>query len=321
MINSQKFLNNIQFEEAPCDFCGSTQSSLLFSGPDLSLKLPGVFKLVVCKQCGMIRQNPRPTSDTIRYYYNNAYEPYLPAIAEEKSAWRRLNRQYGMSKRWRLISRRKSEGRLLDIGCAAGNFLYEAYRHGNWLVQGVEPDEKMAAYGRDYYGFDIFQGTFDAYQAPENSFDVITMWNVLEHLHFPNQSLKKIHRLLKSDGLLVFSIPNTNSLDAKWFDKVWFGWELPRHLYHFPQSALLNKLTQMGFYVEDIRCLWGTYELFSLSAIQFLETRNNGCLTLMQRRFVDVMRSSLARLLVAPIFWGIDKINLGDLHTYVVKKC
>lgn len=319
-MNDAEFLANVEFEIVPCDFCNATDATLLFEGPDRSLELPGVFRLVTCNRCGVIRQNPRPTLDAIGCYYATDYEPYLRAITEETSAWRRLNRRYGMYKRWRHISAYKRQGILLDVGCAAGNFLYEMHHRGGWVVQGIEPNVEMATYARDYYGFDVHIGTLGNFEAPPASFDVVTLWHVLEHMHHPRKNLKKIYRLLKPGGLLVFSIPNVNSIDARWFGRCWFGWELPRHLYHFPEGVMKDWLSRLGFQLRSIRCIGGSYEIFTLSLLQFLEAKS-GQLAGSRLQLVKFIRSQPMRVVAGPVFWMLDKFGLGSVHTFFASKC
>jgi SAM-dependent methyltransferase len=319
MMNGAEFIVNVEFEATLCDFCHSTDATLLFEGPDRSLKLPGVFKLVRCNRCGVIRQDPRPTMDTIGRYYSADYEPYLKAIVEERSAWRRLNRRYGMYKRWRHISAYKQQGVLLDVGCAAGNFLYEMHRQGGWVVQGVEPNVEMATYAQNYYGFDIHVGTLSTFEAPAASFDVVTLWHVLEHMHYPRKNLEKIHQLLKPGGLLVFSIPNTNSIDARWFGHYWFGWELPRHLYHFPEDVMKDWLRRLGFQLQSIRCIGGSHEIFTLSLLQFLEAKSEQ-LTRGQLRLVNFFRSQPIRVAMGPVFWVLDRFRLGSVYAFLATK-
>ena len=164
----------VEFESVPCDFCGNNESAKLFSGPDRLLYLPGEFTVVRCSQCGLIRQNPRPTSQTIGFYYPANYEPYTIAIDDEPSTWHRWDRRYGMSKRLRAIERYKRGGRLLDVGCASGNFLHEMDRTGRWQVEGVEPNLEVADYARQRFGLKVYASRLTELDLPSASFDVIT---------------------------------------------------------------------------------------------------------------------------------------------------
>ena len=99
------------FESVACTFCGSSDAQLLFEGTDRLLYLPGEFRVVRCTRCGLLRQDPRPTPETIAFYYPPEYEPYSVAIDEEPSRLRRWDRRYGMRKRQRAIERRCPGGR------------------------------------------------------------------------------------------------------------------------------------------------------------------------------------------------------------------
>jgi len=136
--------------------------------------------------------------------------------------------------------------------------------HG-WKVQGVEISLQAAAIAREKYGLRVFTGPLAAFSAPAAAFDIVTLWDVLEHVPSPRADLLRIHRLLSSEGCLIFSIPNLRSFDARLFGRWWIGWDAPRHLYLFPEPALKRLLAQTGFEIEEQRCLLGGPGAFRLS--------------------------------------------------------
>jgi SAM-dependent methyltransferase len=317
-MNPTEFLAQVEFETVPCDFCGAEEAQVLFEGPDRLHKLPGVFRWVRCSHCGWLRQNPRPTRDTIGAYYPAEYEPYIKAVDDEPSRWRVWERRYGMVKRCRAVTRYQPGGRLLEVGCATGNFMYEMKRLGGWEVYGIEPNEQAAMYARQRFGFDVHVGTLQDVDLPPSSFDVVALWNVLEHLHTPRADLIQVHRLLKDEGLLVFSIPNLEGLGARLFGALWLGWDLPRHLYLSPRRVLIKSLNELGFTVEAMKCLSGSHSSFGISLRFYLEERFPS--RRWPRRLLQAYRSLPVRVLAGPFFWLVNQANLAPIITVLARK-
>ncbi|MBK7893379.1 MAG: class I SAM-dependent methyltransferase [Anaerolineaceae bacterium] len=147
--------------------------------------------------------NPRPTESSIEAYYPSTYAAYRPAIADERWVIMRWKRRYNLQHQIRSVTDRELNGRLLDIGCATGNYLAEM-RKLNWDVNGIELQTEAAQYAQKRLNLDVYNGDLLTYPASQNKFDVITMWDVLEHTHQPLQVLAKARNLLKPGGLLIF---------------------------------------------------------------------------------------------------------------------
>lgn len=249
-----------QWEDNACDWCASTEYVVVFDGPDRLERLPGQFRMVYCKNCGLFRQNPRLKWESLKNYYPEDYVAYEYLFQEEnQKTLRNCIKNYGNWKRRRAIEQFQESGRLLEVGCGTGSFLKEALRTNNWEVVGIEPSEPAASHAHESLGVPIYQGLFSEINLESQSFDVIVMFCVLEHLGEPVQDMRRAHKLLKNGGYLIFTIPNYNSLGAKIFGKYWAGWDLPRHLYIFPQSTLQEILNDIGFEIADERCLATSY--------------------------------------------------------------
>jgi SAM-dependent methyltransferase len=106
---------------------------------------------------------------------------------------------------------------------------------------------------RDEYGIRAYVGTLPHFDLEPESFDVITMWHSLEHVHEPAPLLREARRLLAPGGKIVIAVPNIDSLAFRWFGQDWFGLELPRHLTHFTPTSLLQMLQRCGFATEPIQ--------------------------------------------------------------------
>jgi SAM-dependent methyltransferase len=308
----------LSWEKVPCDGCGSEAFNPLFEGTDLLLDLPGHFFLVQCSQCGLIRQNPRISWDSLKKYYPEDYKPYTKLITTERSILRRLDRRYGMWKRLHSIQRYKYGGRLLDVGCGTGIFLGEAHRSGRWELVGIEPTLQAAEYASKTLNIPCIPRRFNEVDMPEGSFDVLTMWNVLEHLENPIEDLRHAYQVLRPDGLLVLAIPNVDGIGPKLFGSYWMGWDLPRHLYLFPQKQLRKILEEIGFKWMDARCIAGGHSSFVLSLEFFLRARNiRGGIPLFM---LKVCRSLPTRLVLSPIFFLADLFRQCSLITIFAQK-
>ena len=142
-----------------------------------------------------------------------------------------LVRKYTLWRKLKMIEKFQPEGEILDIGCATGQFLHYMAQHG-WKSTGIEPDEKTRNHAITEYGLQVF---------PEDrlnsllkaSFDVISMWHVLEHVSDLQGRMDQVKNLLKPEGTLIVAVPNCDAFDARKYKNFWAGYDLPRHLYHF----------------------------------------------------------------------------------------
>lgn len=300
-----------------CDYCKSNEYEVIFQGPDLLEDLPGVFQWVKCKQCGLLRQNPRPDWDTLQLYYPAGYVCHDKKLAEKQNGVRTFLRHLGPQKRIRLVHKYKACGRWLDVGCGGGTILQEAQRQGHWELQGLEPVPDMARYTAEQLNIPVFSGQLEDYDAPAGSFDVITLWDVLEHLPNPVQSMRKIQKLLAKNGLFVFSTPNMNSLDLKVFGKAWLGYDLPRHLYLFPEEVLDQLLSESGFSILQKLCFSGSHGAWYLD-FRYWKKANPG--KKIANLFPKSANSPLFRALSFLPLRLIDALKLGTSICYVVRK-
>lgn len=143
-------------------------------------------------------------------------------------------------------------GKLLDIGCGGGRYLYRMQRHG-WQVEGIDFDAQATRRVSERYGIKTYTGDLLAASLPEASFDAITMSHAIEHLVDPAAILRECLRILKPGGKLILVTPNIDSNAAALFGAFWRGWEPPRHLYLFSVSTLQLFLLEAGFAVQEAR--------------------------------------------------------------------
>jgi len=307
----------VKLEPVSCNLCGFDSYTCHLVREDLNLYIPGNFQLVRCDNCGLIYQNPRPSTDELMTLYPQEYDQHQDAVKEALSPIARFDRKYGLRKRSKAVRRHVERGRLLDLGCATGDFL-EVMRDDGWEVVGIEPSPFASQWARDRLGLDVRTGTLETVALPDESFDVVTMWNVIEHLPDPQASLERIHRLLRTGGVLVLSTPNMDSVDARFFGPYWIGYELPRHLYVFSRRTLTEMIERTGYRVVETRCFYGSHAA-SMSSIRFwLRSRR------MNGRFRETLEQVLfsrpLRLMTSPFFYATDRLQLSSPLTVICSK-
>jgi len=241
----------VGWEEVRCLLCGSDDSSPLVESPDTTLGGTGLwFAVVQCQRCGLCYTNPRPSPASIGRFYPAVYRPHYarqwhPRLLDRLRFWRKRKRETPKIV-W------TGEGRLLDFGCGAGRFLARMHRQG-WQVTGVDASATAVRRVRNELGLRGLVGTLPHADLEPSSFEVITMWHSLEHVHWPLEVLGEAHRLLAPGGKLFIAVPNIDSLPFRWFGSEWYGLDLPRHLTHFAPWTLHLMLERAGFRVGRIK--------------------------------------------------------------------
>ncbi len=248
-----------------CNFCNQDNYVVVNQGPDLLLGKPGDYRLVQCKTCGLIYQNPQLTIDEFPQHYPKTYQPYYSNLNEIESISKRLSMQYYFERRCRLAMKFQPKiGTLLDIGCSTGLFLHKM-RQNDWQVEGIEPSVYAAEYARNKFQLNVHTGTLNDVQLASNFYSLVTMWDVLEHVLDPKETLFEVARLLKSNGILLLSLPNPRSFEANLFGSAWAGWDRPRHTHIFSPAMIKNYLQMALLDVVDIVSKEGRLGLTLLS--------------------------------------------------------
>lgn len=260
---------HIATEFVTCDLCGSSQEEELCWARDLMHGVPGTYRLVRCRQCGLVYINPRPTEEASSLCYPESYAPHQIALKGRRGPRRqdRIDRCFYSGRRsqtmgalldkattWPLhllyreknyrMSRRKP-GRVLDIGCGSGDFLLRL-RNLGWEAHGVEFAEEVALAVARSSGMDVRPGGLLDHDFPSDYFDWITLWWSLEHMPHPCAVLTECRRLLKGDGVITVAVPDFGSWAARRFRDRWFHLDVPRHLYHFSLATLSASMRRGG---------------------------------------------------------------------------
>ncbi|MGI4833719.1 MAG: class I SAM-dependent methyltransferase [Janthinobacterium lividum] len=229
-----------------CPICGSTNLQPRLRVPDRSVSQE-TFVLDECQRCGFLFTNPRPDAASIgRYYESAAYVSHNARAGGLVNQVYRVARFFTVRYKTRLITRLNGgqPGRLLDYGCGTGHFLAQARRAG-WAVTGLEPNPQARADAAARVGQPIGEPA-ELAELPPASFDVITLWHVLEHVHALDDTLTQLLAALRPGGQLLVAVPNAASYDARHYGPHWAAYDVPRHLYHFTPATMRRLLARHG---------------------------------------------------------------------------
>ncbi len=234
-----------------CPVCGSENISEFLKTKDYFFT-GEEYSLYKCSGCEIVFTNPRPGDDELwKYYKTENYLSHNAKSLSPVSLLYRFVRNINVNKKYRLVTKYVSKGKILDIGSGTGELL-KKFKDEGWDTKGIEPDNDARSFAKNEYSLDI--SDLDELEKLNNaSFDVITMWHVLEHVPDPNQRIETVKRLLKPEGILVIAVPNIDSKDFLYYKKFWAGLDVPRHLYHFSSNSISNLISKYGLkIVEEI---------------------------------------------------------------------
>jgi SAM-dependent methyltransferase len=190
-------------------------------------------------------------------------------------------------------------------------------RYRGWTVRGVELSARAAAVAQAK-GLVVDVGDFVSVELPEMVFDVITAWDVLEHVYEPIAFLRKAWSLLRPGGMLVLRTPNASSLNRRLFGVYWAGWDLPRHLTVFTPSRLGQMLCEVGFVESRAMYPLGTYADFVISGRFWLQDHIQS--NRRQQLTIAFLESLPARILLLPYTRCVEWLRLGAHMTMIALK-
>jgi SAM-dependent methyltransferase len=246
----------VDWEEVNCLLCGSHRFAHFLEARDNLAGDDGLwFAVVRCKDCGLLFTNPRPSSQSISHFYPEAYWPErAPKPQDQRRGRPRPMKRWCRPARERRILNWHGQGRLLDFGCGGGLFLERMHRQG-WRVTGLDVSPAAVHEIRHGLKLQALVGSLPHPELSPQSFDVITMWHSLEHVHQPLVVLQQARSLLAPGGKLLIAIPNIDSLAFRWFGSCWYALDLPRHLTHFSSVTISWMLQRAGFRVDSVRMI------------------------------------------------------------------
>ncbi len=325
-------------ENQPCPLNCPPNDEHILAGRDRLHDLPGDFQVVKCRTCGLMRTNPRPSPETMGFYYPDSYGPYLITRVNlnntPQTQWHALKALGRKLGQW-LINRHLDclphlqPGRMLEIGCASGAFLHRMAADG-WKVEGIELSEKAAGHARSL-GYQVHVGPLETAPDPGQPYDLVVGWMVLEHLHDPVRALRKLHSWTRLGGWLAISVPNAKSFGFSAFKNAWFALHLPNHLYHFTPETLEQILERGGwsmrriFYQREIRDLFASFGYVMKDRHSFLKFAEKLIALPWERRSWVISLHPIAYLLslfgqtVAMTVWAKRKDAQGSEWTHGIE--
>jgi len=238
----------VAWDDPPCPLCGGDRRAPVVEAADPTPGGPGLrFAVVRCDECGLHFTSPRPDPATICQFYPPAYRPHRRPRDRDRSA-----RFAPLAAALGPATRSAGTPRLLDFGCGGGALLAWARGRG-WDVTGLDVSAAAVAGVRADLGVRALVGTLPHPDLRPASFDAVTMWHALEHVHDPLAVLAEARRLLVPGGRLVAAVPNIASAAFGWFGPAWYGLDLPRHLTHFTPPTLRRMVERAGLRVLEVR--------------------------------------------------------------------
>lgn len=257
-----------------CPVCGSAAINPLLTVKDHSVSKEE-FVIWQCSNCSLRFTQDVPDEDSIGTYYQSS--DYISHTNTSKGAINRLYqrvRNYTLNQKADLIiAQTVKRGNILDLGAGIGAFLNTMKEKG-WEVTGIEPDEGARQQAKNLFGLEL-NGTAVLNQLPENSYDVITLWHVLEHVHQLHSYVERLKALLKTNGKIFIAVPNYGSLDSSIYKLYWAAYDVPRHLYHFTPKAMDVLMKEHGLKVIAKKPMWFDSFYISLLSSKYKNKKTN----------------------------------------------
>lgn len=247
-----------------CPWCGSDKAQIKLWLKDEFLTREE-FHLCECLSCGLLYTMPRPSKDIIGNYYKS--EEYYSHQENKKGFIPKIYetvKKVNLKHKYKLATSGTRKGKLLDIGCGVGDFIHTAEKNG-WKCIGVEPSEEAKTIARKRIRANIITSE-ELEQIPEASFDLITMWHVLEHVDNLKWQIEQLQRLIKPQGRIMIAVPNYKSYDAQFYKELWAAYDVPRHLCHFDKNTLTKIFKSKGLELKKTeKLIWDAYYISYMS--------------------------------------------------------
>ncbi|MCS7018605.1 MAG: class I SAM-dependent methyltransferase [Cytophagales bacterium] len=283
----------------PCPDCSGEHFAVFHTCRDY-LVSGELFELARCRQCQMVITQQPPPANEIGSYYKS--EQYVSHSDTKKGVFFRLYhlaRYFMLRAKQRLVVQysHQQTGNLLDWGCGTGYFLRTMQQAG-WQVEGIEADSDARNYAHQKFDLPVIAPD-SIEQLPDNQYDCISFWHVLEHLHNLAGTITQVKRLLKKpQGIVIVALPNQQSYDAWYYGRYWAAWDVPRHLWHFAPPNIERLMAAHGFHLVHKQTM--PFDPFYVSLLSekyrgkrwgFINGIVQGAISLV-KGYLDVNRSS-----------------------------
>jgi SAM-dependent methyltransferase len=308
-----------------CPVCGESGARVWLRAPDRFHGRQEKYTLLRCLGCSLVWLRNPPKPEEMSQHYTEAYDKLISAAGENSPA------RWGF--RQQTLANYKQRGALLDLGCSSGAFL-ESLPKDSWKLYGIEMSSESARTAQKRTGAQVFVGHILGAAFPPESFDVITCFDVLEHLYDPRRVMNKVAEWLKPGGIFYILVPNADSAEGRVFGTYWHGLELPRHLFHYSPASLkflaesaglreLSLETRRNPAVgTSLRYVWDDiFRIFGITRTPVAYRKEANLPWKMARKFVR-MTALRFLLFLAPLAGGGESIHAvfcKDTDTSAVK--
>ena len=211
------------------------------------------FKIKKCSSCGFkITENIEDEENIGRYYQSEKYISHSNTSKGIVNLVYHSVRKYMLGRKRRLVEKLTGlrNGEILDVGTGTGFFLNEMKEYG-WRVTGTEKSSEARDFAKNEFMLNNLPSEL-LFTLKDKSFDAITLWHVLEHIHQLNENMATFNHLLKNDGKLIIAVPNNDSSDAKHYHKFWAAYDVPRHIWHFAPKQMKLLGEKHGFKLTSL---------------------------------------------------------------------
>jgi 2-polyprenyl-3-methyl-5-hydroxy-6-metoxy-1,4-benzoquinol methylase len=245
----------VKFNVQQCPVCDAKTFSAFLTCTDFFVS-GEEFKIKQCDSCGFkITENIENEENIGRYYQSENYISHSNTTKGLVNSVYHSVRKYMLGRKRRLVEKEtgKRNGHILDVGTGTGFFLNEMKENG-WQVTGTEKSSDARDFAKKEFKLENLPSE-NLFKLKDNSFDVITLWHVLEHIHRLNENMEIFKRLLKKDGKLIIAVPNHDSSDAKHYKAYWAAFDVPRHIWHFAPKQMKQLGEKHGFRLSSLHTM------------------------------------------------------------------
>ncbi len=258
-----------------CPVCNASNLQPALSAIDYTVSQEQ-FQILKCIDCKhLFTQNVVSQNEIGRYYKS---ENYISHSDTQKGF---INKLYHTIRKYTLESKRKlvqtetkkQQGKILDIGCGTGAFLNTMKLKG-WESTGLEPDDVARTKAKELYSLEPLP-SHEIFNLPGNTYDAITLWHVLEHVHQLQEYIAQLKNMVTPTGCIFIAVPNYTSYDAQHYGAQWAAYDVPRHLYHFSPTSMKKLVEQHGLTIKKIKPMWFDSFYVSMLSEQYKNGKGN----------------------------------------------
>jgi 2-polyprenyl-3-methyl-5-hydroxy-6-metoxy-1,4-benzoquinol methylase len=281
----------IKYTSCPICNAGCIREDLVVKDYTVSNKN---FDVWTCDNCDLKYTDNVPDQSAIgKFYQSSNY------ISHSDTKVGFINKMYHKVRNHTLKTKRKlvekfsntTNGKILDIGCGTGAFLNNIQQAG-WQIIGLEPDANAIKTANSLYKISP-KTPEELFSLPANSFDAITMWHVLEHVHQLQEYIEQLKNLIKPQGAIFIAVPNYQSLDAEFYCAHWAAYDVPRHLYHFSPKSMEHLVSLHGLKIKAHKPMWFDSFYVSMLSEKYKSKKNKNNFI---RAFIIGLFSNLSAL-------------------------